>query len=105
MVDIMVVLASLCNDVGYNGKTIKEPHTKEASTMDYTTFVGMDVHKDTITVAVAKEGNTEPVLLGTTPNRPDPFRKLPKQLVATGNRLSLCNAAGPRGYGIYRLLN
>jgi len=36
----MVVLASLCNDVGYNGKTIKEPHTKEASTMDYTTFVG-----------------------------------------------------------------
>jgi len=32
--------------------------------MDYTTFVGMDVHKDTITVAVAEEGNTEPVLLG-----------------------------------------
>jgi hypothetical protein len=39
----MVVLASLCNDVGYNGKTIKEPHTKEASTMDYTTFVDIMV--------------------------------------------------------------
>lgn len=65
-VDIMVVLASLCNDVGYNGnvETIKEPHTKEASTMDYTTFVGFDVHKDTIAVAVAKEGNEEPMSLG-----------------------------------------
>jgi len=100
----MVVLASLCNDVGYNGKTIKEPHTKEASTMDYTTFVWMDVHKDTITVAVAEEGNTEPVLLGTIPNRPDSLLKLLKQLAVTGNRLLFCYEAGPCGYGIYRFL-
>jgi hypothetical protein len=59
-VDIMVVLASLCNDVGYNGKTIKEPHTKEASTMDYTTFVGMDVHKDTIRSRQDTVGLKEP---------------------------------------------
>ena len=32
--------------------------------MDYTTFVGFDVHKDTIAVAVAKEGNEEPMSLG-----------------------------------------
>lgn len=32
--------------------------------MDYTTFVRMDVHKDTVTVAVAKEGNVEPYYWG-----------------------------------------
>lgn len=72
--------------------------------MDYTTFVGLDVHKDTIAVAVAKEGNGEPMSLGNIPNRPDSLLKLLKRLVASSNRLSFCYEAGPCGYELYRFL-
>lgn len=72
--------------------------------MDYTTFVGLDVHKDTIAVAVAKEGNEEPMSLGNIPNRPDSLLKLLKRLVASSNRLSFCYEAGPCGYELYRFL-
>lgn len=72
--------------------------------MDYTTFVGLDVHKDTIAVAVAMEGegNGEALSLGTIPNRPDSLRKLLKRLGASHKRLKFCYEAGPCGYEIYR---
>ena len=51
--------------------------------MDYSTFVGLDVHKDTIAVAVAKEGTQQPVSLGLIPNTQDSLLKLLKKLVAS----------------------
>ena len=44
--------------------------------MKYTTFVGLDVHKDTIAVAVAKEGREAAESLGTIINSPEAITKL-----------------------------
>lgn len=62
-------------------------------------YVGLDVHADTVAVAIA-EGRGEVRSLGTIPNRPEPVRKLIKRLepVAT---LRVCYEAGPTGYALY----
>ncbi|KUK63244.1 MAG: Uncharacterized protein XD84_2125 [Desulfotomaculum sp. 46_80] len=44
--------------------------------MKYTTFVGLDVHKDTIAVAVAKEGREAAESLGVIINKPETIAKL-----------------------------
>ena len=44
-----------------------------------TRYVGMDVHKATITVAVADDG-AQPVIFGTVANDPGAVRKLVSQL-------------------------
>ena len=94
--------------VGYNGIkriTIKEPHTKEASTVNYiTTYVGMDVHKATISVAIAEEGRGEPMSLGIIENTPEALLKLLKRLAKPNRQLLFCYESGPCGYEIYRFL-
>jgi len=45
-----------------------------------TRFVGLDVHKDSITVAVAEEGRGEPTLLGVIANDPGALKKLAAKL-------------------------
>jgi transposase len=68
-------------------------------------FVGLDVHKATVAVAVA-EGvrGGEVVQLGTIPNRPEHIAKLAMKLRKSGRRVSFCYEAGPCGYGLYRQL-
>jgi len=68
-------------------------------------FVGLDVHKATVAVAVA-EGvrGGEVVQLGTIPNRPEHIAKLAMKLGKSGRRVSFCYEAGPCGYGLYRQL-
>ena len=39
-------------------------------------FVGLDVHAETIAVAVAESGGGEVHSLGTIPNRPESVRKM-----------------------------
>ncbi len=43
-----------------------------------TRFVGLDVHAETITAAVA-EGRGKVAALGTIPNRPEAVRRLPEE--------------------------
>jgi transposase len=62
-------------------------------------FVGLDVHADTIAVAVA-ETSGEVRSLGVIPNRPESIRKLVAKLSAPG-RLRVCYEAGPCGYTLY----
>ena len=64
-----------------------------------TRFVGLDVHADTIAVAVA-EPDGEVRSLGTIPNRTESVRKLLKKLEPT-KQLKMCYEAGPTGYSLY----
>jgi transposase len=62
-------------------------------------FLGLDVHAETIAVAVA-EPRGEVRSLGTMPNRPESLRKLVKKL-GPAEDLRVCYEAGPTGYVIY----
>src|SRR6266568_4011057 len=67
-----------------------------------TRYVGMDVHKATISVAVADEG-VPPIAVGTIANHPGAVRKLVSQL-KRGGKLVTAYEAGPTGYGLHRQL-
>lgn len=68
-------------------------------------FIGLDVHKATISVAVAQDGRGGEVRhWGTVPHRPDHIRKLVEKFSAGGSRLHFCYEAGPCGYGLHRQL-
>ena len=69
-----------------------------------TKFVGMDVHRDSISVAVAPGDGAEVRFLGDVAPGTDGLRRLVRKLARGGHRLSLCYEAGPCGYGLYRTL-
>src|SRR5215831_8785405 len=62
-------------------------------------FLGLDVHAETIAVAVA-EPDGEVRSLGTIPNRAESIRKLIKKL-GPAEKLRACYEAGPTGYVVY----
>jgi len=62
-------------------------------------FIGLDVHADTLAVAVA-EPNGEVRSLGIIPNRLESIRKLVGKLGST-KQLKACYEAGPTGYVLY----
>jgi transposase len=62
-------------------------------------FIGLDVHAETIAVAVAEPGG-EVRSLGTIPNRPASIQKLMKKL-GPAKQLRVCYEAGPTGYVVY----
>ncbi len=66
-------------------------------------YVGLDVHKETIAVAVAEEGRAAPTSIGTIRNDPAAVRKLIRQLGGRA-RLRCCYEAGPCGYVLYHQL-
>jgi transposase len=62
-------------------------------------FIGLDVHAETIAVAVA-EPDGEVRSLGTIPNRPEPIGRLIRKL-GKAEQLRVCYEAGPTGYVLY----
>ena len=63
-------------------------------------FVGLDVHAETVAVAVTDGGRGEVRSLGIIPNRPEAIRKLVKKL-GPERSLRVCYEAGPCGYVLY----
>jgi len=72
----------------------------------YGAYVGLDVHKDTIAVAVALPGRAEPVYRGEIAHQRKAVAKWLQRLSAEfeGLLLLFCYEAGPCGYGLYRQL-
>lgn len=65
-------------------------------------FLGLDVHKDSITLAVAEQAG-EPKVLKQIPNEPGRVLKELRQL-GKGCELKVCYEAGPLGFGLQREL-
>jgi len=66
-------------------------------------YVGLDVHKASISVSTAEDGRDGEIrFVGTIPNTPIDVAKLVKRLAKNGHRLEFCYEAGGCGYGVYR---
>jgi len=71
--------------------------------MSHVRFIGLDVHKKKIAVAIAEEGrNGEVLSYGSIDNTPEALTKLLKKLRRDDATLHLCYEAGGCGYGVYR---
>lgn len=66
-------------------------------------YVGLDVSKEKIAVAIAEEGREEPRYWGMIPHTSEAVKKLMKKL-GEPDSLRVCYEAGPTGYPLYRLL-
>jgi hypothetical protein len=70
-----------------------------------TIFVGLDVHKDFISVAyVPDDRNTDIIYVGPIGTRQSDIDKLIGRLKPKASRFIFAYEAGPSGYGLYRYL-
>ena len=89
------------HEAGNGGHSQRTPTAdRDSSTRKETLrFLGLDVHAETIAVAIA-EPDGEVGSLGTIANRAESIRKLVKKLGPV-ERLKACYEAGPTGYVLY----
>lgn len=67
-------------------------------------FIGMDVHKESIEIAIAEGAGQEVRRYGKIGGTHDAMRKTLRKLVSQGKTLHFCYEAGPCGYKLYRYL-
>lgn len=64
-------------------------------------YIGLDVSKEKIAVAIAEEGREAPRYYGMIPHSLEAIRKLVKKL-GDKKQIKVCYEAGPTGYPLYR---
>ena len=69
---------------------------------EYSGYVGLDVHKETISPALANPGRCKPESLGVIANTKKSIQNLVHRLSREGEVLGFCYEAGPCGYEVYR---
>lgn len=67
-------------------------------------YIGLDVHRATIAVAIAEDDGQPPTSYGTIANDPSAIRKLMGRLGGPEVRLRVAYEAGPTGYAVHRQL-
>jgi len=73
--------------------------------MNTVKFIGLDVHKKTITIAIAdKCRENKPRVYGTIANELEAVDKFCRKMLSSASQLHFVYEAGPCGYGIYRHL-
>jgi transposase len=73
--------------------------------MQNSIFVGLDVHKATVSVGIAEDGRGGEIRsIGTVGNDAGQISKLADRLSKGGRQLHFCYEAGPCGYGLHRQL-
>src|SRR5450756_1588568 len=77
-------------------------YKRQGPTMEEPTHIGLDVHKETIAVAVLRPGTVE-CDERVIPNTPEALRRLLSRY-PDGAALRTCYEAGPTGYDTQRLI-
>ena len=70
----------------------------------FSKYVGLDVHKDTIAVSIADAGRSKARHYGTINHTAAAVSALLKKINPEGEVMELCYEAGPCGYGLYHQL-
>ena len=80
-------------------------HIQETeATMRSIVYVGMDVHKETIAIAVFRDSNRNVEFERTIRNEPGKIKKFFNKLKEKEGNILSCYEAGPTGFVLYRIL-
>jgi transposase len=67
-------------------------------------YVGLDVHKSMISVAITGSDSSEVRYFGEISNTPEDINKIMRKLSGAETKLAVCYEAGPCGCEVYRKL-
>ena len=87
-------------------KGVSSRQRPNASPKKYAAYIGLDVHKESITISVARAGDAPVESRGEIRNEPSKIKGFVEKLSAQfeGELLLFCYESGPCGYVLYRQL-